>query len=77
MAPGTYELKIPVSLPSDKRTWGPELATMGEATLPVTVPEGPEDQPVDVGDVKVRLYVRVGDLAPDFTSHGSTAASSS
>jgi len=41
---------------------------MGEATLRVTVPEGPEDQPVDVGDVKARLYLRVGDLAPDFTA---------
>ena len=68
VAPGTYELKIPVNLPSDKRTWGPRRATMGEATLPVTVPEGPEDQPVEIGDVKVRLYVRVGDLAPDFTA---------
>ncbi len=68
MAPGTYELRIPVSLPSDTRTWGPPRATMGEATLPVTVPEGPEDQPVDIGDVKARLYVRVGDLAPDFTA---------
>ena len=56
VAPGTYELKIPVSLPSDKRTSGPPRATMGEATLPVTVPEGPDDQPVDIGDVKVRLY---------------------
>jgi beta-lactamase regulating signal transducer with metallopeptidase domain/protocatechuate 3,4-dioxygenase beta subunit len=55
VAPGTYELKIPVSLPSDKRTSGPERATMGEATLSVTVPEGPEDQPVDIGDVKVRV----------------------
>ncbi len=68
VAPGTYELKIPVSLPSDRRTWGAPRATMGEATLTVTVPEGPEDQPVEVGDVKVRLYVRVGDLAPDFTA---------
>jgi peroxiredoxin len=32
------------------------------------VPEGPDDQPVALGDVKVRLYVRVGDLAPDFTA---------
>ena len=68
VAPGTYELKIPVNSPSDKTTWGPDRARMGEAILPVTVPEGPEDQPVDVGDVKVRLYVRVGDLAPDFTA---------
>jgi peroxiredoxin len=68
VAPGTYELTIPVNLPSDKRTWGTPRATMGEATLPVTVPEGPEDQPVEIGDVKVRLYVRVGDLAPDFTA---------
>jgi beta-lactamase regulating signal transducer with metallopeptidase domain len=55
VAPGTYELKIPVSLPSDKTTCGPDRATMGEATLPVTVPDGPEDQPVEVGDVKVRV----------------------
>jgi peroxiredoxin len=68
VAPGTYELKIPVSLPSDMRTWGPPRAMMGEATLPVTVPEGPEDQPVEVGDVKARLYLRVGDVAPDFTA---------
>ena len=68
VAPGTYELMIPVSLPSDIGTSGPRRATMGEATLRVTVPEGPEDQPVDAGDVKVRLYVRVGDLAPDFTA---------
>jgi beta-lactamase regulating signal transducer with metallopeptidase domain/peroxiredoxin len=68
VAPGTYELKIPVNLPSDNRTWGAPRATMGEATLPVTVPEGPDDQPVEIGDVKVRLYVRVGDLAPDFTA---------
>ena len=40
---------------------------MGEATLRVTVPEGPADQPVDLGDVKAKLYPRVGDLAPDFT----------
>ncbi len=68
VAPGTYELRIPVSLPSDKSTWGPDRATMGDATLPVTVPEGPQDQPVEIGDVKVRLYVRVADLAPDFTA---------
>jgi RNA polymerase sigma factor (sigma-70 family) len=68
VAPGTYELRIPVSLPSDKRTWGTPRATMGEATLRVTVPEGPEDQPVDVGDVKVRFHVQVGVLAPDFTA---------
>ncbi len=66
--PGTYELTIPVNLPSDKRTSGPERGMMGDATLPVTVPEGPEGQPVDVGDVKVGLYLRVGDLAPDFTA---------
>jgi hypothetical protein len=53
VAPDTYELKIPVSLPSDKRTWGTPRGTMGEATLRVTVPEGPEEQPVEVGDVKV------------------------
>ncbi len=68
VAPGTYELKIPVNLPSDKTTFKPDRVTMGEATLPVTVPEGPEDQPVALGDVKVRLNVRVGDLAPDFTA---------
>jgi peroxiredoxin len=68
VVPGTYELKIPVNLPSDRRTWGTPRATMGEVTLPVTVPEGPEDQPVEIGDVKARLYVRVGDLAPDFTA---------
>ncbi len=41
---------------------------MGDVTFPVTVPEGPDGQPVELGDVKVRLYVRVGDLAPDFTA---------
>ncbi len=55
VAPGTYKLKIPVSLPSDRTTCGPARATMGEATVPMTVPEGPEDQPVEVGDVKVRV----------------------
>jgi hypothetical protein len=55
VTPGTYELRIPVNSPSDRRTWGTPRARMGEATLPVTVPEGPDDQPVDVGDVKVRL----------------------
>jgi beta-lactamase regulating signal transducer with metallopeptidase domain/protocatechuate 3,4-dioxygenase beta subunit len=55
VAPGTYELKFPVNLPSDRRTWGTPRAMMGQATLPVTVPEGPEDQPIDVGDVKVRV----------------------
>ena len=68
VAPGTYELTILVNLPSDKRTWGAPRATMGEATLPVTVPEGPDDQSVEIGDVKVRLYVRVGDIAPEFTA---------
>ncbi len=68
VAPGTYELTIPVNLPSDNRTWGAPRATMGEATLSMTVPEGPDDQPVEIGGVKVRLYVRVGDLAPDFTA---------
>ncbi len=68
VAPGTYELRISVNYPSDKRTWGDPRATMGEATLPVTVPEGPDDQPVEVGDVKARLFVRVGDLAPEFTA---------
>ena len=68
VAPGTYELRISVSLPSDTRTSGPLRATMGEATLAVTVPEGPEDQPVDVEDVMARLYLRVDDLAPDFTA---------
>jgi peroxiredoxin len=66
--PGTYELKIPVNSPSDRTTCGLDRARMGEATLRVTVPEGPDDQPVEVGDVKVRLYVRVGDLARDFTA---------
>ena len=58
VAPGTYELTIPVNLPSDRKTWGRRRATMGEATLPVTVPEGPDDQPVEVGDVKVTLRPR-------------------
>ena len=34
----------------------------------MTVPEGPDDQPVEVGDVKVRFPVQVGVLAPDFTA---------
>jgi beta-lactamase regulating signal transducer with metallopeptidase domain/thiol-disulfide isomerase/thioredoxin/protocatechuate 3,4-dioxygenase beta subunit len=68
VAPGAYELKIRVSLPSDRRTWGEPRAAMGEAILRVTVPEGPVDQAVDVGDIKTRLHVRVGDLAPDFTA---------
>ena len=68
VAPGTYELRIPVSLPSARRTRGAPRATMGEAILRVTVPEKPDDQPVEVGDVKVRLHVRVGGLAPDFTA---------
>ncbi len=55
VAPGTYELKISVNLPSDKRTSGGPCATMGEATIRVTVPDGPEDEVVDLGDVKVRL----------------------
>ena len=76
VAPGTYQLRIPVNLPSERGPGAPR-ARMGEATLPMTVPEGPEDQPVEIGNVKVRLYVRVGDLAPDFRLHGSTAASSS
>jgi hypothetical protein len=58
VAPGTYELKIPVTLPSGRTTRGSRRATMGEVTLPVTVPEGPEDQPVEVGDVKVGLSVQ-------------------
>lgn len=68
VAPGTYELEIPVNAPSDTKTCGPDRARMGEAILAVTVPEGPEDQPVDLGDVKVGLHVRVGNLAPDFTA---------
>ena len=68
VAPGTYDLTIPLSLPSDKRTSGGPRDSMGEAILRVIVPEGPDDQPVDLGDVKVRLNVRVGDLAPDFTA---------
>jgi peroxiredoxin len=68
VAPGTYELKVPVNSPSDRTTCGPDRARMGEAILPVTVPEGPEDRPVDVGDMKVRLHVRVDGLAPDFTA---------
>jgi thiol-disulfide isomerase/thioredoxin len=66
--PGAYELEIPVNAPSDRTTNGPDRARMGEAILPVTVPEGPEGQPVDIGDVKVRLHVRIGNLAPDFTA---------
>jgi peroxiredoxin len=68
VAPDTYELKTPVRLPSDRRTGGPRRATMGEATLLVPVPEGLQDRPVEIGDVKARLYVRVGDLAADFTA---------
>ena len=68
VAPGTYDLKIPLSLPSDKRTNGGPRDSMGEAILRVIVPEGPDDQPVDLGDVKAGLNVRVGDLAPDFTA---------
>src|SRR5262249_54532958 len=70
MTPGTYELAIPVSLPSALTTAGPapRRAMMGEANLRVAVPDGPEDQPVDVGDVKARLYPLAGTLAPDFTA---------
>ena len=77
VAPGTYELKIPVNSPADRRTWGTPRAKMGEATLPVNVPEGPDDQPVDIGDVKARLYVHSATSPPTSRRHGSTAASSS
>ena len=68
VVPGTYELNIPVDWPLEPSPNG--LPTkIGEGTATVTIPEGPENQPVDIGDVKARLYVRVGDLAPDFTAH--------
>jgi peroxiredoxin/protocatechuate 3,4-dioxygenase beta subunit len=69
VVPGTYELRIPVNSPPDPSRCGAG-AEIGRATRTVTVPEGPVDSPVDLGDVTVRLLetLKVGDLAPDFTA---------
>jgi thiol-disulfide isomerase/thioredoxin/protocatechuate 3,4-dioxygenase beta subunit len=65
--PGTYELNIPVDWPLESTANG--LPTrIGEGTATVTIPEGPENQPVDIGDVKARLYLKVGRLAPEFNA---------
>jgi protocatechuate 3,4-dioxygenase beta subunit/thiol-disulfide isomerase/thioredoxin len=67
VVPGTYELNIPVDWPLESAPHG--LPTrIGEGTATVTIPEGPENQPVDIGDVKARLYLKVGRLAPDFNA---------
>ena len=67
VVPGTYELNIPIDWPLESTPNG--LPTkIGEGTATVTIPDGPENQPVDIGDVKGRLYLKVGRLAPDFTA---------
>ena len=70
VVPGTYELNIPVDWPLEPTPKG--LPTkIGEGTAAVTIPEGPENQPVDIGDVKARLYMTSWSSRPRL--HGSTA----
>jgi beta-lactamase regulating signal transducer with metallopeptidase domain/5-hydroxyisourate hydrolase-like protein (transthyretin family)/peroxiredoxin len=67
--PGRYELTVPVNTPPDPSRGGAGTE-IGRATLEFTVPEGPADAPVDVGEVVAKLLptLKVGDLAPDFTA---------
>jgi thiol-disulfide isomerase/thioredoxin len=71
VVPGTYEANIPISWPLESSPHRFPL-NIGGGTATVTVPEGPENQPVDIGDVKARLYLiaffKVGRLAPDFNA---------
>jgi RNA polymerase sigma factor (sigma-70 family) len=67
VVPGTYGLNIPVDWPLESTPNGLPNR-IGEGTATVTIPEGPENQPVDIGDVKARLYLKVGRLAPDFNA---------
>jgi thiol-disulfide isomerase/thioredoxin len=67
--PGRYELNVPVNAQPDPKSCGAG-AEIGRATRPVTVPEGPGDDPLDLGEFKATLFdtLQVGDLAPDFTA---------
>jgi beta-lactamase regulating signal transducer with metallopeptidase domain/peroxiredoxin/5-hydroxyisourate hydrolase-like protein (transthyretin family) len=67
--PGRYELTVPVNTPPDPSRGGAGTE-IGRATLEFTVPEGPADAPVDVGEVVAKLLptLKVGDPAPDFTA---------
>jgi thiol-disulfide isomerase/thioredoxin/protocatechuate 3,4-dioxygenase beta subunit len=67
VVPGTYALNIPVDWPLESIPNGLPIR-IGEGTATVTIPEGPENQPVDIGDVKARLFLKVGRLAPDFSA---------
>jgi len=67
--PGKFELTVPVNAVPDPRSCGSGTA-IGRAIRPVTVPDGPGDDPVDLGEFTATLFetLRVGDLAPDFTA---------
>lgn len=65
--PGNYDLVIEVGEKNSA-----ERAPAGMAVAKIIVPEGPADQPVDVGTVTVKLAnrMRVGEQAPDFSVRG-------
>ncbi len=67
VVPGTYELNVPVDWPLESTPNGLPT-TIGDGTATVTIPDGAENSPVDIGDVKARLYLKVGRLAPDFNA---------
>jgi hypothetical protein len=71
VSPGKYALEVIVNAAPDSHVWGPG-AEIGQAKLPVTVPEAPDgrpDDPFDLGTITVELFetLKVGDRAPDFT----------
>jgi len=67
---GRYDLTIPVNQAPNPESFG-SGAKIGDATLSITVPEGPQDEPIDLGEIKARLFATLepGDFAPDFVAH--------
>ena len=74
--PGNYVLEVTVDAASYPPSWA--RRPIGQAKMPVTVPEAPAgrpDDPLDLGTITAKLFetLKVGDRAPTSPSRGSSA----
>jgi hypothetical protein len=55
--PGQYELTIPIDAPPDRDRPGP-VKELYRVQVPVVVPEGGGDAPVDLGEIEAQVNSR-------------------
>jgi thiol-disulfide isomerase/thioredoxin len=67
--PGTYRLQLSVDPPATALSRG-SGNPIGAAVVEVVVPEGPDGEPVDLGEVVAEIWpaLKVDEMAPEFTA---------